>query len=52
MAKKTEQEAEKKTRLPRSVRKHVRETKAALRREHPPAEAERAIAQLVARLRG
>jgi hypothetical protein len=42
---------ETKKRLPRSVRKHVRRTKAALRREHGEAEAEKAIEQLVSRLR-
>jgi hypothetical protein len=38
-------------RLPKSVRHHIRKTKAALRREHPPAEAEKAIQQLVQRVR-
>lgn len=42
---------EEKKRLPRSVRKHVRHAKAALRREHASADAEKAIAQLMMRLR-
>jgi len=42
---------EKRKRLPRSVRKHVRHAKAALRREHASADAEKAIEQLVMRLR-
>jgi hypothetical protein len=50
-AKPATKEGSKKKRLPRSVRKHVRLAKAALRREHDSAEAEKAIQQLVARLR-
>lgn len=41
----------KRVRLPHSVRKHVRRAKAALRREHTAADAEKAIQQLVQRLR-
>ena len=41
----------KRKRLPQSIRKHLRSAKAALRREHAPADAEKAIAQLVTRLR-
>ncbi len=48
----TKPAAGKRKRLPRSVRKHLRRTKAALRREHATADAEREIQQLVARLRG
>ena len=43
--------AEKRKRLPRSIRKHIRRAKAALRREHASADAEKAIEQLVMRLR-
>jgi hypothetical protein len=46
-----EKKKKKKTRLPRSLRKHVRRAKAALRREHTAADAEKAIEQLVTRLR-
>jgi hypothetical protein len=42
---------EKRKRLPRSVRKHIRRAKAALRREHASADAEKAIEELVMRLR-
>jgi hypothetical protein len=42
---------EKRKRLPRSVRKHLRHAKAALRREHTSADAEKAIEQLLMRLR-
>ena len=42
---------EKRERLPRSVCKHLRDAKAALRREHASADAEKAIEQLVIRLR-
>jgi hypothetical protein len=42
---------EKRKRLPRSVRKHIRRAKAALRREHASADAEKAIEQLVMKLR-
>lgn len=41
---------EKKKRLPRSVRKHIRHAKAALRREHNSADAKKAIEQLMTRL--
>ena len=41
----------KRKRLPRSIRKHIRRAKAALRREHASADAEKAIEQLVMRLR-
>ena len=43
--------AEKRKRLPRSIRKHIRRAKAALRRELASADAEKAIEQLVMRLR-
>jgi hypothetical protein len=37
--------------VPQSVRKHIRRAKAALRREHASTDAEKAIEQLVMKLR-